>query len=193
MHASLVYYVARKIGFLNWLKYSFIAVPPHSNQLRPPLVMHELGTAFTIPCGISLGPLSLSRNYTVTWQRYTNSSTHFERVGKCQHISGGEEDSPADKCITPKYRINLRDFSLTVYNFSISTLNINLTEPKVVYKCRVQQQFSGNLDETVTDVAFSYSKKFNSMCITSTNMVRMSLIVEAALWLPVWYVYVDMF
>lgn len=141
--------------------------------------MHQLGSSFTIPCGLSLGPLSLRRNYKVKWQRYTNSSNNFQRVGQCEHNS--EEDSPADECITPEYRISLLDFSLTVYNFSVSpNLVINLTEPKVVYICRVKQLFEDGRSgpDAATVVAFSYSKNSNSMCITSTNMVWIGLIFE---------------
>ena len=111
----------------------------------------------------------------MTWQRYTNSSSSFQPVGECEHIS--EEDSPADECIESGYRINLLDFSLTVYNFSISpNLAINLTEPKVVYICRVETIDGLSGPDAATVVAFSYSK--NSMCIASTNMVWIGLIFE---------------
>ena len=153
---------------------SLYPVPGRANELHPPIIMHDLGSTFTIPCDITLGPVSLTKNYKVTWLRFVErSNSDFSSIGSCLHSDSSGLDSPVEDdtedCAVEGHSISLQNFSLTVYNFSISDLEINLTAPQVTYKCRVVQisrptfhSFAHTV-ELNTVVAFRYSKIFTSM------------------------------
>ena len=128
--------------------------------------MKDLGSTFTIPCGVLLGPVSQTKEYDVMWKLILGTS--FKIIAECHHTDLSMLDSPetpVEDCSSEKYSIDPVNFSLTVFNFDISGLGIDPSVPQVKYQCTVEQAFSpkfnGNkkIDSADTIVSFRFGKK----------------------------------
>lgn len=143
----------------------FSLVPPYNNRTTEVSVMKDLGSNFTIPCGIVLGLVSQDREYEVMWQLIVG--TRFEIIGRCHHTDLSMLDSPEtlEDCSSERYSIDQSSFSLTVFNFDILGLMIDPSVPEVKYQCTVQQMFRPEFNGDVkinsanTTVSFHFGKQ----------------------------------
>lgn len=132
-------------------------------------IMRELGSTFAIPCGVSLGPISLTKGYNIRWQLIlpTNPES-FIAIEECSHTDPDTQDTPESlvelDCSSDRYSIDLKNFSLTVFQFDTSGLVIDPSVPQVKYRCIVSQTLQPTFGNTKTEkfdtvVSFRFGKK----------------------------------
>lgn len=140
------------------------AVPPYVNQSQPLSLTKELGSTFTLPCGIVLGPISLTRSYEVEWQRLSKNGTRLMSISSCIHSDPSFLDSPEQNPNNCNPNLNMKDFSLTIPNFTLTDSDLNSPVRDITFKCIVEQRFSPSFHPfsiprtTKTIVSFQYGE-----------------------------------
>ena len=130
-------------------------------------MMQEIGSNFTLPCGIILGPISRSKTYEIEWSRKIPRGRVMS-ISSCQHSDFRTLDSPdqhPDDC-NPNF--NFSDFSLAINNFSVSDDDINAGMFQVNFTCIAVQVFSPSFGDAIhkvveTTVSYRYGKT-GSIC-----------------------------
>lgn len=128
---------------------SYYAVSPHV-QKRTQQIFGHLGSNFSIPCPIEIGPISRQQGFSVLWiQRaeeifLLNLLIHYE--GNASEANTNLIPSTFD----PSHVFNVSDLSLLVYDFSVPDLN----QKEISYTCRIgtsdEQQASATIIVTIS-------------------------------------------
>ena len=136
----------------------FPTAPPHRTQREVQIMMKELGSNFSLPCGIRLGRISRSKTFTITWQQI-GSNNGFVTLTSCTHTGTMRPRSAqhSSSCTSD-------DFSLSIHNFGESG-DIDLPKQQVRYKCTVDLSFHPSVSrlgsqsgDAFTTVRFRYGK-----------------------------------
>ena len=119
-------------------------------------ITKELGSNFSVPCGVELGHISRSKEYRVQWQRFISEEA-FVTLFSCTY-TGSQGTSPTS--CSPD--LNPDDFSLAIHNFGASG-DINLSKLHVKFKCTVDLLFPPSVDHqrstgVYTTINFHYGK-----------------------------------
>jgi hypothetical protein len=133
-----------------------LTTPPHRTQREVQIMMKELGSNFSLPCGIRLGRISRSKTFTITWQQI-GSNNGFVTLTSCTHTGTMRPRSAqhSSSCTSD-------DFSLSIHNFGESG-DIDLPKQQVRYKCTVDLSFHPSVSrlgsqsgDAFTTVRFRY-------------------------------------
>ena len=154
------------------------AVAPHA-QKRSRQMFGHLGSNFSIPCPVEIGPISRQQGFSVDWRQETEGTTLIN-VGLIRYNGS---DSEANTTLIPSsfdssHVFNVSDLSLLVHNFSVPNVN-----KKIFYTCTIstgpQRQRRASAMINVT-TQFSKLLSLWTLSTVASNPPRMiiSLLVD---------------
>ena len=143
---------------INQYDYSY-TVSPHAQKKSRQMFGH-LGSNFSIPCLVEIGPISRQQGFSVEWIQRTQQLTGLPLNALILYEGNASE---ADTTLIPSsfdssHIFNVSDLSLLLYDFSVPDVN----RKEIYYTCRVsagplrQQQASAT-----TNVTIQFSKFFS--------------------------------
>ena len=132
-------------------RFNFTASPHAWKKSRQ--MFGHLGSNFSIPCLVEIGPISRQQGFTVEWIQRTQQRTELLLNVLIQYEGNASE---ADTTLIPSsfdstHVFNVSDLSLLVYDFSVPDVN----RKEIYYTCRVsagpqrQQQASAMINVTI--------------------------------------------
>lgn len=123
----------------------------------------DIGSTFSLPCGIVLGAISRTKSYSVEWKRLLNEEENqFTTISSCYHNDDRTPKQISDNCNSG---FSFDDFSLTIHNFSLTDSDVSSVAQSVKFKCIVDQMFKPSFQPNTlshrtadTLVAFTFGK-----------------------------------
>ena len=113
----------------------------------------HLGSNFSIPCLVEIGPISRQQGFTVEWIQRTQQPTGLPGLNVLIQYEGNASEANTTlipSSFDPSHIFNVSDLSLLVYDFRVPDVNIK----EIYYTCRInagpqrQQQASAMINVT---------------------------------------------
>ena len=148
------------------------------------VLMQELGSTFNVPCGIELGPISRSKEYSIRWQRLSDRDRHVIIISSCVQNSEQNTEEGIQSYCSEDY--NSEDFTITIHNFTVSSFEVDEGEREVIFRCLVEQltrpsSYSLPITDVDAIVSFQYGEykdinKLNHCTNIIPHMYTMTLL-----------------